>query len=104
MYVQRKRILCMNKKLVEVVGPTLEFYEYEENGLHFFEFDATKCSPPEPMVNTIKGLSLLKNDNDRLVGFFFHEPFPLYQRIPFTITHEALELENGDFKVTFKLA
>jgi len=94
----------MNKKLVEIAGTTLEFYEYEEDGLRFFEFDATKCSPPEPMVNTIKGLSLLKNDNDRLVGFFFHEPFPLYQRIPFTITHEALELENGDFKVTFKLA
>jgi hypothetical protein len=49
------------------------------------------------------GLSLLKNKNDRLVGIFFHEPFPLYQRIPLTIVHEAKELESGDFRITFKL-
>ncbi|WP_415398406.1 hypothetical protein [Sulfurimonas sp. CS5] len=92
----------MNKKLVEVPGTTLPFYTYEEDGLTFFEFNATECSPPEPMVNTIKGLSLLKNESDRLVGLFFHEPFPLYERIPFTISHEAVELDNGNIKVIFK--
>jgi hypothetical protein len=92
----------LNKKLVEVPGTTLPFYTYEEDGLTFFEFNATECSPPEPMVNTIKGLSLLKNESDRLVGLFFHEPFPLYERIPFTISHEAVELDNGNIKVIFK--
>lgn len=92
----------MNKKLVEVPSTTLPFYTYEEDGLTFFEFNATECSPPEPMVNTIKGLSLLKNESDRLVGLYFHEPFPLYERIPFTISHEAVELDNGNIKVIFK--
>lgn len=92
----------MNKKLVEVPGTTLPFYRYEKDGLIFFEFNATECSPPEPMVNTIKGLGLLKNESDRLVGLFFHEPFPLYERIPFTILHEAVELDNGNIKVIFK--
>ncbi len=94
----------MNKKLVEVPGTTLPFYSYEDNGLRFFEFDATECQAPEPMVNAIRGLSLLKSEKDRLVGRFFHEPFPLYERIPFTITHEATELESGDFKIVFKKA
>ena len=93
----------MNKKLVEVTGATLPFHTYEKDGLTFFEFDATECNPPGPMINTIKGLSLIKSYNDRLVGIFFHEPFPLYERIPFTFTHEATELENGDYKVIFKL-
>ncbi len=93
----------MSKKLVEVPGATLPFYTYEEDGLTFFEFDATECSPPEPMVNTMRGLGLLKSENDRLIGLFFHEPFPLYERIPFTIAHEATELKNGDFKVSFKI-
>ena len=92
----------MNKELVEVPGTTLPFYTYEQDGLRIFEFNATECNPPEPMANTVRGLGLLKNSNDRLVGLFFHEPFPLYQRIPFTITHEAVELDNGDFQVTFK--
>ncbi len=93
----------MNKKPVEVAGATLPFLTYQDNDLTFFEFDATECNPPEPMINTIRGLSLLKNKSDRLVGMYFHEPFPLYERIPFTITHEAVELESGDFKVIFKL-
>ena len=93
----------MNKKLVELDGATLQFKSFEEDGLIFYEYDARECQPPEPMVNTIRGLSLLKNKTDRLVGFFFHEPFPLYQRIPLTISHEAEELKDGDFKITFKL-
>ncbi len=93
----------MEKKLIEVPRTTLDFYQYEEDGLNFYEFDATKCQPPEPMVNTLCGISLLKSDKDRLVGIYFHEPFPLYDRIPLTISHEAKELENGDFRVTFKL-
>jgi hypothetical protein len=55
------------------------------------------------MVNTMVGLSLLKSKNDRLVGIFFHEPFPLYDRIPLTISHEAKQLDSGDFRITFKL-
>jgi len=92
----------LNKKLVEVPGTTLPFYTYEKDGLTIFEFNATECNPPEPMINTIKGLSLLKSESYRLIGLFFHEPFPLYERIPFTISHETIELENGDFQVTFK--
>lgn len=93
----------MQKELIEVQGATLDFYKYEEDGLTYFEFNATRCQPPEPMINAISGIRLLKSENDRLVGIFFHEPFPLYERIPLTIGHEAQELENGDIKVTFKL-
>lgn len=103
MYIQQRKAQNLSKKLVEIPGTTLPFYTYEENGLTYFEFDATRCSPPEPMVNTVKGLSMLKSENDRLVGLYFHEPFPLYERIPFTIAHEATELDSGDFRVEFKL-
>lgn len=94
----------MQKELVTVPRATLDFYKYEENGLVFYEFNATECEPPEPMVNAINGLRMLKNENDRLVGIFFHEPSPLYERISSDFTHEALELESGDFKITFKKA
>lgn len=93
----------MQKELISIPRATLDFYRYEEDGLTYYEFDATLCQPPEPMINAIMGLSLLKNKNDRLVGIFFHEPFPLYERVPLTISHEAIELENGDFKIIFKL-
>ncbi|MEA1893093.1 MAG: hypothetical protein U9N33_10355 [Campylobacterota bacterium] len=92
----------MKKELIEVLGTTIPFYSYKEDDLTFFEYDATACEAPEPMVNTIRALSLLKTKNDRLVGRFFHEPFPLYERIPIVFTHKATELENGDYKVVFQ--
>lgn len=90
------------KVLVEVPRATLDFYRYEEDGLVYYEFDATECSPPEPMVNAINGLRMLKNDNERMVGIFFHEPTPLFDRTAKNFTHEVTELENGDVKVVFK--
>jgi hypothetical protein len=93
----------MEKTLIEVPRATLNFYKYEEDGLTYYEFDATQCQPPEPMINAIVGLSLLKSKNDRLVGIFFHEPFPLYDRVPLSIAHEAKELDDGDFRITFKI-
>lgn len=90
------------KILVEVPRATLDFYRYEENGLIFYEFDATECSPPEPMVNAINGLRMLKNDNERMVGIFFHEPTPLFVRTTKNFIHEIKELENGGVKVVFK--
>jgi hypothetical protein len=93
----------MEKTLIEVPRATLNFYKYEEDGLTYYEFNATECQPPEPMINAIVGLSLLKSKNDRLVGIFFHEPFPLYDRVPLSIAHEAIELDGGDFRITFKI-
>ena len=93
----------LNKELIKVPHATLDFYKYEEDGLIFYEFNATECSPPEPMVNAMSGIRLLQHKNERLVGYFFHEPFPLYGKIPDTFTHEAVELDSGDFRIVFRI-
>ena len=92
----------MKKELIKLPRATLNFYRYEKDGLVFYEFDATESQPPEPMVNTIVGISMLQSDNDRLVGIYFHEPIPLYERLGSGIKHEAIELENGDFRIIFQ--
>ena len=92
----------MQKEKVVVPMATLDFYKYEKDGLLYYEFDATECSPPEPMVNTMHALRLIKNANERLVGKFFHEPTPLYAKISDFFSYEANELANGDFEIIFK--
>ena len=94
----------MYKQKIETPGATIDFFKYEEDGLTYYEFNATQCSPPEPMVNAVNGLRLLQNENDRLVGIFFHEPTPLYDRIGTGFLYEAIALENGDFKIIFRRA
>ena len=93
----------MEKELVEIPLTTLDFYKYEKDGLIFYEFDATECQPPEPMVNTINALRMIKSKNERVVGKFFHEPSPLYAKISEVFSHEAIELDSGDFEITFML-
>lgn len=92
----------MQKELVTIPRATLDIYNYQENELNVYEFDATECSPPEPMVNTIVTLEMLKNKNDILRVMYFHEPAPLYERVSSSFTHESQELENGSFLVTFR--
>jgi len=92
----------LHKELVKIPRATLDFYTYEEDGLNYYEFDASECSTPEPMVNAMAGLSMLQNKNDRLVGKFFHKPMPLLNRISEYFTYETHELESGDFRIVFK--
>lgn len=92
----------MFKQKIEVPRTTLDIFKYEENGLTFYEFDATECQPPEPMVNAIVCLNMLKEENDRLVITFFHEPTPLYERISSNYSYEVTALDSGDFRIVFK--
>ena len=91
-----------HKELVKIPRATLDFYRYEKDGLVFYEFDATQSSAPEPMMNAMLGLEMIKNENERLVGFFFHQPMPLLQRIEPFFTYDVTELDNGDFRLVFK--
>jgi len=92
----------IDKEKVDIPMTTLDFYKYEKDGLTYYEFDATECSPPEPMVNTLNALRMIQNENERLAGRFFHEPTPLYAKIRDFFTYEAQELQNGEYKITFK--
>ena len=92
----------MTKELVQIPRATLDIFKYELDGLIFYEFDATACQPPEPMVNTMVCLSLLQDENFRLVAAFFHEPTPLFEKTSVKYSHEATELESGDFRVVFQ--
>lgn len=93
----------MKKELVQIPFATLDFYKYVEDGLTIYEFDATECQPPEPMVNAINVLKMIKSKDERVIGTFFHEPGPLYNKISETFSYDAKELENGDFEITFTL-
>ena len=91
----------MQKELIQIPRATLEVYKSIQDGVTIYEFDATECSPPEPMVNTIVVLQKIKSQNERLIVTFFHEPTPLYERVQADFAYSAQELEDGNFRVTF---
>jgi len=90
-------------ELVEVPKATLPFYKYEKDGLVYYEFDATQCTTPEPMVNAMAGLQMLRDKNDRLVGLFFHKPIPLLGRVEGYFAYDVEETKEGDVRITFRI-
>jgi hypothetical protein len=91
----------MQKQIVKLPRATLDIYKYTEDGITYYEFDATNSQPPEPMINTIVCLGMINKENEKVVGTFFHEPTPLYDRISNDFNYEATELKSGDFRIVF---
>lgn len=51
------------KTELEVMGATVPFFTYTIEEAQYFEFDTSKCGPPDPMVNAMAGLKLIDNAN-----------------------------------------
>ena len=92
------------KQKIEIPNTTLPFYKCTNHECEtWIEYDARECTPPEPMVNTIYALQYI-SQGLQLKGKFFHEPFPLYERLGDDVLYEARELEDGGFEIVFTKA
>ncbi len=40
----------IKKEPVKVAGSTVPFFTYQIEDTQYYEFDTSKCGPPEPMV------------------------------------------------------
>ena len=90
-----------DRVLLEVAGASLPFYTYEDAGITYIEFDSSQSSPPEPMVNVMRGFELIAGTEKRLVMINAQEPMPLYARIADSVTWEVEVLDSGDVKIVF---
>ncbi|WP_029520727.1 DUF2249 domain-containing protein [Persephonella sp. IF05-L8] len=91
------------KKEIQVEGATVPVYQYEENGIIYYEFDTSKLGPPEPMVNALAVLSLIDSPNKRAVMINHKKPMGLFEKIEGKFDYEVEELEDGRYKIIFKL-
>ena len=86
---------------IEVTGATVDFFEVAQDGQSTYYFDSSKCGPPDPMVNAMSGLKLIKGTNNKLVMINGKSPGGLFAKLEDDISHEAESLEGGLVKVTF---
>lgn len=86
---------------INVAGATVDFYKSQKEGITFYQFDSSKCTPPEPMVNAMAGLQLL-NDNSRLVMINHKAPAGLFPKIENDFDYLVEDLEDGNVKVVFR--
>ena len=85
-------------------GATVEFVEFEENGVKIIGFDSQMCVPPEPMVNAMIALKMLTNQNTKVIMVNHRSPVGLLAKIGenFDIDEESLGGETVKLTFSFK--
>jgi hypothetical protein len=91
----------ITKEALEVMGATVPFYTYTIEDTQYFEFDTSKCGPPDPMVNAMAGLKLIDNSNKKLVMINHKYPGGLIGKIGENYSHTKEELSDGNVKLVF---
>jgi len=94
-------LLPSNAVKIEIEGTTVDFFEYKENGVHYYYFDTSMTAAPEPMINAMAGLGLLDATNKKLIMINHRVPGGLFGKVNQNFTHEIEELEDGRAKVVF---
>ena len=91
----------LTKTELEVMGATVPFYTYTIEDTQYFEFDTSKCGPPDPMVNAMAGLKLVDSADKKLVMINHKFPGGLIGKIGDNYTNEKEELADGNVKIVF---
>lgn len=93
-------LLPSDAKKIDVAGASVDFFKYIQNGITTYQFDTSKCGPPDPMVNAMAGLQLL-DDNSQLVMINHKTPGGLFPKVEAEFNYEVEELEDGRAKIVF---
>jgi len=89
------------KEKIEVAGATVDFYKYIQDGIEYYEFDTSRCGPPEPMVNAMAGLKLIDSPNKKLVMINHKKPMGLLDKIGKNFNIEDEKTDDGKVKLIF---
>ena len=89
------------KEAIEVEGANVPFFTYKDGEDQVFEFDTSKCGPPDPMVNAMAGLKLLDAPNKKVVMINHKSPGGLIAKIGENYDIAEEKLEGGLVKLTF---
>lgn len=94
--------LPKNAHKIDVEDSTVDFYCYTKNDTEYFYFDTSETTPPNPMINAMLGLQLLKNNTQRLIMINHSIPSALFPRINQNFEFDLCEIENEKIKIEFK--
>ncbi len=89
------------KEPIEVPGATVPFFTYKMGETQYYEFDTSKCGPPEPMVNAMAGLKLIDGPDKRLVMINHKKPMGLLEKVEKNYNIAEESLPDGRVKLIF---
>ncbi len=94
-------LIPQDAQKVDVPGATVDFYKFERDGVTYYAFDTSRCGPPEPMVNAMAGLKLVKDPHTKLIMINHKMPMGLLNKIEENYDIETENLPDGRVKLVF---
>jgi len=91
----------LTKEAIEVVGATVPFFTYTLGEDQIFEFDTSKCGPPDPMVNAMAGLKHIDGPHKKLFMINHKKPMGLLDKIGENYNIDTEKMEDGRVKLIF---
>jgi len=91
----------LNKTAIEVEGATVPFFTYTMGETQYYEFDTSKCGPPEPMVNAMAGLKMIDGPHKKVVMINHKKPMGLLDKIGENYTIDTEKMDDGRVKLIF---
>ena len=91
----------LNRQPIDVPGATVPFFTYTIGETQYYEFDTSKCGPPEPMVNAMAGLKLIDSPNKKVVMINHKKPMGLLDKIGENYDIKTEKLDDGRVKLIF---
>ena len=82
-------------------GATVEFVEYEEEGVKIIGFDSQMCIPPEPMVNAMIALQMLDNPQTKIIMVNHRSPVGLLAKVNANYIIDEEKLAGEAVRLTF---
>jgi hypothetical protein len=88
-------------KEITVEGQTVPFFEYKIGETTYIEFDTSRCGPPEPMVNAMLAVGLIKDKSTKVIMINHKSPAGLLPKINANYDIEEGTTEDGKAKLVF---
>lgn len=95
-------ILPSTAKKLDLEEATVSFYEFSKNNIKYYYFDSSSCVAPDPFVNAIIGLELIKK-GDKLIMINSIIPNGLITKMGHLYDIDILALDNSLVKLEFSL-
>ena len=82
-------------------GATVDFFNFQEKDIHYYYFDTSLRAAPEPMVNAMVGLNMIKDNDNKLVMINHQKPMGLFNKLLETFDVQTFELDDGNYQMVF---
>lgn len=86
---------------ITVKGASVDFYKEIRDGINYYIFDSSELGPPEPMVNAMAGLQMLK-EGEVLEMINHSAPAVLFSRVEKEFDHEVLPHVDEKVRILFR--